>query len=77
MPPLTADIAVPDQTPEVITLLENPTPDIEEKLVADVHKLPPIPIPPVTNKSPVFVEVDAIPEVIAIPEPKDLRPKIV
>ena len=58
----------------MITLFECPTPDIEEKLVEDVHKLPPIPTPPVIVKSPVVVEVDAVPEVIAIPEANVLTP---
>ena len=70
-------MAVPDQIPEVITLFECPTPDIDEKLVVDVHKLPPIPTPPVTAKSPVDVDVEAVPEVIAIPEAKYFNPNIV
>ena len=64
VPPLTADIAVPAQTPEVITLLEWPTPDIEEKFVAAVHKEPPIPTPPATVNDPVEVEVEAVVGVI-------------
>jgi hypothetical protein len=60
-------MAVPDQTPEVITLFECPTPDIDEKLVVDVHKLPPIPTPPVIIKAPVVVEEDAVEFVTAIP----------
>ena len=57
---MTAEIAVPDHTPEVTTLFEMPTPDIEEKLVEDVHKLPPMPTPPVTVKVPEEVEVEAV-----------------
>ena len=71
---MTAEIAVPDHTPEVMTLFDIPTPDIEEKLAVAVHKLPPIPTPPVIVKSPVVVEVDAVPEVIAIPEANVLTP---
>ena len=77
VPPLTAEIAVPDHTPEVTTPFKCPTPDTEEKLVEDVHKLPPMPTPPNTTKSPVAVDVDAVPEVIAIPEANVLIPKIV
>ncbi len=60
VPPLTADIAVPDHTPDVITPLECPTPDIEEKFVADVHNEPPTPAPPVIIKDPVDELVDAV-----------------
>ena len=74
VPPFTADIAVPDHTPEVITLFECPTPDIEEKLVVDVHKLPPIPTPPVTVNAPVEVEVDAVLLDIAVSLTKVLAP---
>jgi hypothetical protein len=43
-----------------MTLFKCPTPDIEEKLVVDVHKLPPIPTPPAAINAPVEVEVDAV-----------------
>ena len=42
-----------------------------------VNKLPPIPTPPVTVKSPVVDELEAIPEVIAIPEANVFVPNIV
>ena len=77
VPPFVADIAVPDQTPEVITLLEKPTPEIEAKFVVAVHKDPPIPTPPETVREPVDVDVDAVLEVTATPEANVLAPKIV
>ena len=55
VPPYIAETALPAHVPEVIVLLLCPTPEIDEKFVVAVHKLPPIPTPPVTVKAPVDV----------------------
>ena len=69
VPPFTADIAVPAHAPLVIVLLICATPDIEERLAAAVHKLPPIPTPPATINAPVdeLVEVVVYRTVTAVP----------
>ena len=63
VPPYIAETALPAHVPEVIVLLLCPTPEIDEKFVVAVHKLPPIPTPPSTIKAPVVVFVEAVEEV--------------
>ena len=60
-----------------MTLFDIPTPDIEEKLVVAVHKLPPIPTPPVTINAPDEVDVEFVESEIFKAEENVFAPAIV
>jgi len=58
----------------VTALLNKTTPEIEEALLVEVNKLPPIPTPPVTTKAPELVEIEVCVLVILVVPPMKAFP---